>query len=124
MIRESGAPRVFVLLVLVACGARGPRALEIALPAAGGSSPVPEVPRPHDPRAAPPGPLSVPSMAFGAGALVEVEWGGRFWPAVVREEIAGPPRAWRIHYEGYGDEWDEVVGPERLRPRGAEGEHE
>jgi hypothetical protein len=124
VIRESGAPRVFVLLVLVACGARGPRALEIALPAASGASPVLDVPCSHDPRAAPRGPLSAPPMAFGAGALVEVEWGGRFWPAVVLEEIAGPPRVWRIHYEGYGDEWDEVVGPERLRLRGEEGDAE
>ena len=27
---------------------------------------------------------------------------------------------WLVHYEGYGSDWDEVVGPDRIRERRAE----
>ncbi len=48
---------------------------------------------------------------------VEVEWHGSWWPAVVVEQ-RGP--RWLVHYEGYGNDWDEVVGPDRIRERRAE----
>jgi hypothetical protein len=60
-----------------------------------------------------------------AGDRVEVEWHGSWFPAVLLE-----PRGaeWLIHYEGYSDEDDEVVAPNRIRtPRArapAEGEGE
>ena len=50
-----------------------------------------------------------------AGDPVEVLWGGSYWPAKVLA-VRGADR-YAIHYDGYGAEWDEVVGPERLRVR-------
>jgi hypothetical protein len=49
---------------------------------------------------------------------VEVEWHGSWWPAVVVDK-RGAGR-WLVHYEGYGDDWDEVVAAERVRERRAE----
>lgn len=49
---------------------------------------------------------------------VEVEWHGSWWPAVVLEK-RGRDR-WLVHYEGYGDDWDEVVRSDRIRERRAE----
>ncbi len=48
---------------------------------------------------------------------VDVEWHGSWWPAVILEKRHG---RWLVHYEGYGDEWDEVVGGDRIRERRAE----
>jgi hypothetical protein len=47
---------------------------------------------------------------------VEVEWRGSWWPAVVLEQRGA---RWLVHYEGYGNEWDEVVARERIRERSA-----
>ncbi len=47
------------------------------------------------------------------GERVKVEFHGHYYPAVV-VGIVGPER-YRIHYEGYGNEWDENVGQERIR---------
>ncbi|MBX3206359.1 MAG: hypothetical protein KF764_14900 [Labilithrix sp.] len=49
---------------------------------------------------------------------VEVEWRGSWWPAVVLEKRGGG--RWLVRYDGYGSDWDEVVGPERIRERRAE----
>jgi hypothetical protein len=46
------------------------------------------------------------------GTPVEVEWHGRWWPAVLLEQRGD---RWLIHYVGYGDDWDEVVTPDRIR---------
>jgi hypothetical protein len=51
--------------------------------------------------------------ALRAGDAVEVLWGGSYWPARVMAR-AGADR-YAIHYDGYGSEWDETVGPDRLR---------
>jgi len=48
---------------------------------------------------------------------IEVEWRGRWWPAIVMDRRGGG--RFLVHYTGYGDEWDEVVGIERIRARGA-----
>lgn len=45
----------------------------------------------------------------GDGALVE--WGNRWWDATVLEVDDG---SYYIHYVGWGDEWDEWVGPDRI----------
>ena len=47
---------------------------------------------------------------------VEVEWHGSWWPAIVLEKRS---ERWLVHYDGYGTEWDEVVGAERIRERRA-----
>ena len=49
-----------------------------------------------------------------AGESLEVEWGGKWWPGVVREvrdDFAF------VHYDAYGPEWDEWVTARRLRER-------
>ena len=41
-----------------------------------------------------------------------VSWGGSWWPAtIVREQRGG---ALRVHYDGWGDEWDENVDAQRI----------
>jgi len=57
---------------------------------------------------APIGPLKV-------GDKIEVEWHGSNWPATV---IAVEPKNHvKIHYDGFGDEWDESLGPDRIVAR-------
>jgi hypothetical protein len=51
-----------------------------------------------------------------AGDLVEVEWRGSWWPAVLVERRRA---GWHVHYEGYSKEWDEVASTDRIRDRGA-----
>ena len=46
------------------------------------------------------------------GASVFIEWNGSWWPATVR---AVKKDGWAIHYDGYGPEWDETVGPARIK---------
>lgn len=46
-----------------------------------------------------------------AGESVFVEWKGSWWPAKVLKVSKG---GYRIHYDGYGPEWDEDVPPSRL----------
>ena len=48
------------------------------------------------------------------GEKVDVEWQGRWYPALVLKRSGS--RA-LIHYEGYDATWDEWVGPERMRSR-------
>lgn len=49
------------------------------------------------------------------GDRVRVEWHGQMYPAVITG-IVGQER-YRIHYEGYGSEWDETVGLSRIQAR-------
>jgi hypothetical protein len=56
-------------------------------------------------------PLPRPA-AYARGTKVEVEWRRKWWPAVVLKAQDG---VHRIHYVGYGTEWDEWVGPKRIR---------
>lgn len=83
-----------------------------APPAPPAVSPVaqvaPQVPAPYAPPAA-------MFVTFGVGAAVDVFWQSRWYAATVLR-VEGPA-AWRIHYVGYGNDWDEIVGPERIRPR-------
>ncbi|MBX3225692.1 MAG: hypothetical protein KIT84_31055 [Labilithrix sp.] len=53
--------------------------------------------------------------AYTSRDEIEVEWRGRWWPATIMER-RGSGR-FMVHYTGYGDEWDEVVGVERIRLR-------
>ena len=48
---------------------------------------------------------------------IDVEWRGRWWPAIVMERRGGS--RFLVHYTGYGDEWNEVVAVERIRSRSA-----
>jgi hypothetical protein len=49
------------------------------------------------------------------GDRVRVEWHGQIYPAIIIE-IIGHER-YQIHYEGYGDEWNETVGLSRIQPK-------
>ncbi len=62
-----------------------------------------------------PAPVDKPDTEgrWSAGDTVEVEWHGVWYAAKVLEvESEGQ---YRIHYEGYGKEWDEVVDDTRIR---------
>lgn len=50
------------------------------------------------------------------GTAVDVRWHGEWFPAVVLEARLG---IHRIHYENFGDVWDEWVSRERIRSRRA-----
>ncbi len=51
------------------------------------------------------------SQAQKAGDKVEVLWKGKYYAATVKEVKDGK---WFIHYDGYGDNWDEWVGADRI----------
>jgi hypothetical protein len=61
----------------------------------------------------PMGPIGLPVTA--AGANVEVQWGGTWYPAQVLAVNGGSTR---IHYTNYDSSWDEWVPPARIRPAG------
>jgi hypothetical protein len=52
---------------------------------------------------------------YKVGDHVRVEWHGKYYPATV-VEIMGKEQ-YRVHYEGYGPEWDENVGLARVQGR-------
>jgi hypothetical protein len=52
---------------------------------------------------------------YRVGDQVRVEWSGRYYPAQI-VDVVGKER-YRVHYEGYGAEWDETVGLDRMQPR-------
>jgi len=52
---------------------------------------------------------------YKVGDRVRVEWHGQMYQAVITA-IVGQER-YRIHYEGYGPEWDETVGLSRIQPK-------
>jgi hypothetical protein len=49
------------------------------------------------------------------GDRVMADWHGHYYPALIIG-VVGPER-YRIHYEGYGNEWDENVGAERIKAK-------
>lgn len=58
---------------------------------------------------APPAPPSV----YHLGDRVRVEWHGSMYPATI-VAILGDDR-YRVHYESYGDEWDEDIPMSRIQ---------
>jgi hypothetical protein len=58
-------------------------------------------------------PSSSPAVGFRAGERVRVEWHGSIYLATILE-VLGPDR-YRVHYDGFGNEWDENVGLNRLQ---------
>lgn len=86
--------------------------LLLASPAAAESRPAkPGRPAPAL-QAKPTRPARAEAPRVATARAVEVLWGGQWWAADVLE-IRGDLR--RIHYTGWGAEWDEWVGPDRLR---------
>ncbi len=54
---------------------------------------------------------------FAVGDEVLVEYGGTWYPARVQAVL--PDGRVEIAYDGYNQDWNEAVGPTRIRPRGA-----
>jgi len=52
---------------------------------------------------------------YRVGDHVRVEWKDRFYPAQI-VDVVGKER-YRVHFEGYGTEWDEIVGLHRVQPK-------
>jgi hypothetical protein len=52
--------------------------------------------------------------ARGPGDEIDVQWHGSWWPAVILDRRG---QRWLVHYDGYGDDADEVVGDDRIRSR-------
>lgn len=50
--------------------------------------------------------------AFNVGDRIRVRWRGSLYAATI-QALAGPGKV-LVHYEGYGTEWDEVVGEDRV----------
>jgi hypothetical protein len=48
------------------------------------------------------------------GQVVEIQWGGQWWPGTILKTEGG--KAY-VHFDGYGPEWDFWATPDRLRPR-------
>jgi hypothetical protein len=59
----------------------------------------------------------VPPSVYRLGDRVRVEWHGSMYPATI-VAVLGDDR-YRVHYESYGDEWDEDIPMSRIqRKRG------
>jgi hypothetical protein len=60
---------------------------------------------------------AAPRVALRAGKVgqrVDVEWQGTWWDGEIIAVRAG---LYKVHYAGWGSEWDEWVEPSRLRKR-------
>jgi hypothetical protein len=64
------------------------------------------------PAAAHPSKQVADSRVEPTGPPAEVEWNGSWYPATV---LGVDGERTLIHYVGYGENWDEWVGPERIR---------
>jgi hypothetical protein len=60
-------------------------------------------------------PTKKATPAAAAKPMVEVQWGGTWWPASI---LMTTRDQYLIHYEGWGTEWDEWVGQDRIRVPG------
>ena len=54
------------------------------------------------------------AATWNAGDRVQVQWKGAWYPATILE-VSG--NGYRVHYDGYGANWDEVVAPYRVKAR-------
>lgn len=60
------------------------------------------------------GNIATIAMAFKKGQWVEIYWGGKWWKGRILavDDVAGK---YKVHYDGWGDNWDEWVTPEKVR---------
>jgi hypothetical protein len=74
-----------------------------------------------EPKAEPPAKVKQKALeaaqtnTYRVGDLVRVDWHGKFYPAQI-VDVVGKER-YRVHFEGYGAEWDENVGLSRMQAR-------
>ena len=52
---------------------------------------------------------------YRVGDHVRVEWKDRLYPAQI-VDVVGKER-YKVHYDGYGSEWDEIVGLNRIQAK-------
>ncbi len=90
--RSFFAPATIALILVAGCSPRG--------------SAEPE------PAAAPTAPQAEAPPQFSAGSKVEVQRNSKWLPATV-VQTAGDK--WLVSYEGWGPEWNETVGADRIR---------
>ncbi|HKQ71323.1 MAG TPA: hypothetical protein VJT73_18395 [Polyangiaceae bacterium] len=57
-----------------------------------------------------------PPGVYRTGDRVRVEWHGSVYPATILN-VLGDDR-YRVHYEGYGNEWDEDITMSRIQRKG------
>lgn len=62
----------------------------------------------------PVGPPQAHVANFSEGTPVSVLWKGSWYKATV---VKTSGNQWYIHYDGYGNNWDEWVGQDRIRSR-------
>jgi len=53
-------------------------------------------------------------LALDKGTAVHAKWQGKWYPATILKR-KGTQHL--VHYDGYGDKWDEWLGPQRIRAR-------
>jgi hypothetical protein len=63
-------------------------------------------------------PLHAHAALCQLGDDAMVLWGGKWWQATVVEVNPSRTRC-KVHYKGYGENWDEWVGPDRIRTQSA-----
>ncbi len=52
---------------------------------------------------------------YRLGDQVRVQWSGKYYAAQIVEVVG--KEQYRVHYDGYGSEWDENVGLSRIQPK-------
>lgn len=57
-------------------------------------------------------PKSTPAAGYNVGSKVDVSWKGTFYQAKILSKVG---TSYRVHYLGWGANWDENVPPTRLR---------
>lgn len=55
----------------------------------------------------------IKGVGYSVGEKVNVEWKGKWYPSTIIE--AGTDGKYKIHYEGWGKEWDEWVPTGRMK---------
>lgn len=52
---------------------------------------------------------------YRVGDQVRVDWNGKLYPAQIIDVLG--KEQYKVHFEGYGNEFDEAVGLSRIQPR-------
>ncbi len=91
---------IFSLFIFISLVVATPLQAQVGF---GGNSPNPS-----------PNSVVIGAGPYRSGDAVSVKWHGSWWPAQV---LQVGRKQWFIHYDGYGNNWDEWVGPGRIRPR-------
>ncbi len=76
-----------------------------------GNEPIPEPPAKVRQKAM----EAAQTNTYRVGDHVRVEWKDKLYTAQI-VDVVGKER-YKVHYEGYGSEWDEIVGLNRIQPK-------